>query len=84
MTMEFSSYFPPAVRGKLKPVSKVLLSFVALLNVLLLLILRFKIPFSTGIYFWSSLVWFGFYFYAQRLYRRAAPLSPERGVDARV
>jgi hypothetical protein len=35
-------------------------------NALLLLILVFKIPFSTGIYFWSSLVWFGWYFYARR------------------
>lgn len=54
-----------AVRKELRPAAKVMLSFLALLNVVLLLILRFKIPFSTGIYFWSSLVWFGFYFYAQ-------------------
>jgi hypothetical protein len=72
-----------SVRGKLKPASKVMLSFFALLNVLLLLILRFKIPFSTGIYFWSSLVWFGFYFYTQKLYRRGA-LSSERAVDGRA
>ncbi len=37
------------------------------LNALLLLILSFKIPFATGIYFWSSLVWFAFYFYGRRL-----------------
>ena len=36
------------------------------LNALLLLILYFKIPFSTGIYLWSSLVWFGGYIYASR------------------
>ena len=71
-----------AVRGKLKPTSKVMLGFLALLNVLLLLILRFKIPFSTGIYFWSSLVWFGFYFYAQKLHRRASAHAAEVGVDA--
>ena len=71
-----------AVRKELRPGSKVLLSFLALLNVLLLLILRFKIPFSTGIYFWSSLVWFGFYFYAQKLHRRAGPHAPELTVDA--
>lgn len=35
----------------------------ASLNGLLLLILWSKIPFSTGIYFWSSLVWFGWYAY---------------------
>ena len=71
-----------AVRQELKPATKVVLGFLALLNVLLLLILRFKIPFSTGIYFWSSLVWFGFYFYAQKLHRRAAPHVPEFAVDA--
>ncbi len=36
------------------------------LDLLLLLILWFKVPFSTGIYFWSSLVWFGWYVYGQR------------------
>ncbi len=44
----------------------------ALLDGLLLLILRFKIPFSTGIYFWSSLVWFSWYFYAYRLHSRSS------------
>jgi hypothetical protein len=38
----------------------------ACLNALLLLILRSKVPFSTGIYFWSSLVWFAWYAYGQR------------------
>jgi hypothetical protein len=47
--------------------TKLILLIFALLNGLLLLILRFKIPFATGIYFWSSLVWFGWYFYARRL-----------------
>ena len=60
------------VRGRLKVFSKLALVGLGCLNVLLLLILRFKIPFSTGIYFWSSLVWFGFYFYARRLYRKHA------------
>lgn len=73
-----------AVRNQLRPASKALLSFLALLDVLLLLILRFKIPFSTGIYFWSSLVWFGFYFYAQKLHRRATPHAPELAVDAQA
>ena len=71
-----------AVREKLRPASKVILGSLALLNVLLLLILRFKIPFSTGIYFWSSLVWFGFYFYAQKLHRRASAHVAEVNVDA--
>ena len=73
-----------AVRKELRPGSKVLLSFLALLNVLLLLILRFKIPFSTGIYFWSSLVWFGFYFYTQKLHRRARTHTSELAIDAQV
>ena len=59
------------MRHELKLSSKLVLSFFAFLNLLLLLILRFKIPFSTGIYFWSSLVWFGFYFYALRLKKRS-------------
>jgi len=44
-----------------------ILAFVCL-NLLLLLILSSTIPFSSGIYFWSSLVWFGWYFYARRLW----------------
>jgi hypothetical protein len=53
-------------REKLKLRSQlVVLSFV-LLNFLLLLILQAQVPPSTGIYFWSSLVWFGWYWYARR------------------
>jgi hypothetical protein len=44
----------------------------ACLDGLLLLILRAKIPFATGIYFWSSLVWVSWYWYAQRFRRRLA------------
>jgi len=44
----------------------------ACLDVLLLLVLRAKIPFSTGIYFWSSLVWASWYWYAQRFRRVVA------------
>jgi len=58
------------IRHNLRAWSKLMLGFFVFLNLLLLLILRFKIPFSTGIYFWSSLVWFGFYFYALRLQTR--------------
>lgn len=46
--------------------NKAVILVFACLDLLLLLILRFKIPFSTGIYFWSSLVWFGWYVYGQR------------------
>ena len=45
--------------------TRVSIGLFALLNALLLFILSFKIPFATGIYFWSSLVWVGWYFYAR-------------------
>jgi hypothetical protein len=73
-----------AVREQLKAKSTVMLVSLALLNVLLLMILRSKIPFSTGIYFWSSLVWFGFYFYVRKLTPRTAPLRVEIAVDAKA
>jgi hypothetical protein len=62
-----------AARDRLTIRIKVLLIVFGVLDALLLLILRFKIPFSTGIYFWSSLVWFFFYFYAVRLRRKSPP-----------
>src|SRR5258708_4752722 len=65
-----------AARARLKVVSKIVLVGFAGLNALLLLILRFKIPFSTGLYFWCSLVWSGWYFYAFRIHRKAAPADP--------
>lgn len=71
------------VRKTLRPFSKVILLFLAFLNALLLLILRFKIPFSTGIYFWSSLVWFALYFYTQKLHRRASSTAT-LAVDAQA
>ena len=58
-------------RAGMKVATKLALVLFALLNGLLLLILRFKIPFATGIYFWSSLVWFFWYFYARRVHQRA-------------
>lgn len=58
--------------------NKIVLVVFALLNFLLLLILRSRIPFSTGIYFWSSLVWFGWYFYAKALHRRATAIVAAR------
>ena len=58
-------------------------------NALLLLLLRAKIPFATGIYFWSSLLWAGWYWYAHRfacadnqlLFKRALV---EQGVPLRA
>ena len=66
-----------ASRQWLKTSTKVILLVFALLDSLLLLILRFKIPFSTGIYFWSSLLWAGWYFYAARLSRKSIRPVPE-------
>jgi hypothetical protein len=54
---------------KLKIRSQLFLLFFVCLNVLLLLILQAKVPPSTGIYFWSSLVWFGWYWCARSFSR---------------
>lgn len=56
-----------ASRGTLRLRTKIGLIIFAILDLLLLLILKSKIPFSTGIYFWSSLVWFFWYFQARNL-----------------
>jgi hypothetical protein len=42
------------------------------LNLLLLGLLIAKVPFATGVYFWSSLVWFGWYVYGRRQLRWSA------------
>lgn len=65
-----------ATSGARRLRSKLILVGFGLLNGLLLLILRFQIPFATGIYFWSSLVWFGWYFYAKSLARHATHSKP--------
>jgi hypothetical protein len=53
-------------RERATVMSRLLIGIFALLNIFLLMILSFKIPFATGIYFWSSLVWLGWFFYARR------------------
>jgi hypothetical protein len=53
-------------RVKLTLSSQLVIFGFACLDLLLLLLLRAKIPFATGIYFWSSLVWVSWYWYAQR------------------
>ena len=62
--------FAYQARAQMKVRTKLALVMFALLNMLLLLILRSKIPFATGIYFWSSLVWFFWYFFARGLHSR--------------
>jgi hypothetical protein len=66
-----------ATRDALKLRSKIALVLFALLDLLLLLILKSKVPFSTGIYFWSSLVWFFWYFRARKWYTEATPVQAE-------
>jgi hypothetical protein len=46
--------------------TRLAIAIFAALDGLLLLILAAKIPFSGGIYFWSSLVWFAWYMYGQK------------------
>lgn len=46
--------------------TRLALAIFAALDGLLLLILAAKIPFSGGIYFWSSLVWFAWYIFGRK------------------
>ena len=62
--------FAYQARANMRLRTRIALVIYALLNGLLLLILRFKIPFATGIYFWSSLVWFFWYFHAYKMHAR--------------
>ncbi len=59
-------------RAKLTLKSRLVIFGFACLDLLLLLLLRAKIPFATGIYFWSSLVWVSWYWYAQCFRRSSA------------
>jgi len=52
-------------RAQLKLRSQFVILIFVCLNLLLLLILRAQVSHSTGIYFWSSLVWFSWYWYAK-------------------
>jgi hypothetical protein len=74
--------FAYAARAGMKARTKIAVGVFGLLNILLLLILKSKVPFSTGIYFWSSLVWFLLYFFARRWYARASGSPAEIEVAA--
>ncbi len=67
-------------RKKLKMRSQLVILLFVCLDMLLLLIVRAQVPPATGIYFWSSLVWFAWYWYARSLARYSSPvgLSGER------
>ena len=60
-------------RAKLAPRSQLAVIVFVLLNLLLLMILKAQVPFNTGIYFWSSLVWFSWYWYAGRFRKDQQP-----------
>lgn len=76
--------FVHAARASLKVGAKITILIFALLDLLLLLILKSKVPFSTGIYFWSSLVWFFWYFSARRWNLRTAGSKEEIGCTSGV
>lgn len=65
-------------RGQVNWKTKLVLILIGFLNALLLLILWFKIPFSTGIYFWSSLVWFAWYVYGKSFSKEDASLQRQQ------
>jgi len=64
-------------RTKLKIRSQLIIFLFICLDLLLLLIVRAQVPPATGIYFWSSLVWFSWYWYARSFKqdRRAKALA---------
>ncbi len=62
---------------KLKLRSQFVILLFACLNLLLLLIVRAKVDPFTGIYFWSSLVWFSWYWYAKGFSQPAHGDVPE-------
>ncbi len=52
-------------RAKLKVRSKLVVMLLVFLNLVMLLIVRAQVPLGTGIFFWSSLVWFSWYWYGR-------------------
>jgi hypothetical protein len=64
-------------RAKLRVRSQLVILLFVCLDLLLLLIVRAQVPPATGIYFWSSLVWFSWYWYARSFARRAEREVPE-------
>ena len=62
-------------RSKLKVRSQLVILLFVCLDLLLLLIVRAQVPPATGIFFWSSLVWFSWYWYAKSLAKHSTPMS---------
>jgi hypothetical protein len=69
---------------KLKVRSQLAIVLFTLLNLLLLLIVAFQIPPATGIYFWSSVVWFCWYLYAQGFVSRKTDRNVSMGATAQA
>lgn len=58
-------------RTKLRLRSQLVILLFVFLNLLLLLIVRAQVAPGTGIYFWSSLVWFSWYWYTKSFSRNS-------------
>jgi len=71
-----AAVFVYQTRAHMKVGSRFVLLTFALLDGLLLLILKSKIPFATGIYFWSSLVWFSWYLYGWKRFAALENMNP--------
>lgn len=70
---------------KLKVRSQLVILLFVCLNFLLLLILKAQVAPGTGIYFWSSLVWFSWYWFAHRFSpNQASYLSTQNAETAGV
>jgi len=66
-------------RSKLKVRSQLVILLFVCLDLLLLLIVKAQVAPATGIYFWSSLVWFSWYWYAKSFARYSTPMSATGG-----
>jgi hypothetical protein len=64
-------------RAELRARSQLVILLLVCLDLLLLLILRAQVPPATGIYFWSSLVWFSWYWYARSFAQQTCEKVPE-------
>ena len=62
-------------RSKLKVRSQLVILLFVCLDLLMLMIVWFQVPPATGIFFWSSLVWFSWYWYAKSLAKHSTPMS---------
>ena len=59
-------------KGKLPVTAKMAVGVLGLMNWLMLLLIASHIPLQTGIYFWSSLLWCGWYFFGRHRLRASA------------